>query len=182
MRSLVLDQATEKLGYAIVEEDPSTPISFGVYGRLIQHGRIIAPAGARLIDRLNVIRADLRALIQKYKPNELVIENTMFFRQQSGQTNHAMAAIFQLCKDMAEVHGLAFYTQHPNTIKLKMTGDGRADKEKVKEAVSRCWGIPIYKLRDDNHSDALAGAYIWLVMGEELRAAALTKKKRGRRA
>lgn len=179
MRSLVIDQATQNLGYAVVEDDPNFPVSFGVCGRLIQHGCIIAPVSPKLIDRLNVILADIRGIIRKYQVQEMVIEDTMFFRQRGGKTNHAMAAIFQMCRGVAAEHFIPIYYQNPNTIKLKMTGSGKATKEMVKEAVIRNWGIPGFRIQDDNHSDALAGAYVWLGRGDEKREKKSKKGKRG---
>jgi len=179
-RSLVLDQSTTTVGYAIVAEDPETLVSFGVTGRLIQHGVIETPR-VGLLDRLNVIRADLRELISTYKPDEMVIENTMFIAQRSGQTAHAMAAIYALCQEIAKERNLDFYTQNPRTIKKLLTSDGSADKAEVTEVVKRVWGLSQYQIIDDNHADALAAAYVWLYRGEDVRAEKALKSQRKRR-
>lgn len=176
LRSLVIDQSTTTCGFAVVEEDPNTPISFGVFGRLLDHGIITTPSGAAMIDRLNVIRADLESLISAYRPNELVCENTMFFRQRSGQANAAMAAVYALMQDLAKAHSMAFYSQNPATIKLRATGHGNATKQEMIDAVCHLWGLTPSRIRDDNHADALAGAYVWLYRADEVRRAAADKQ------
>lgn len=181
-RALVLDQATVKTGFAVVDFDPGCPVSFGVDGRLIAHGLITAPVNAGLLDRLHIIRADLKSLVATYKPTELVIENTLFYTQKSGQTNNAMSAIFYLCQDVAKEAGIAFYSQYPQTIKAHVCGNGNASKEEVKQGVCIVWGLNPRKIRDDNHADALAGAYVWLFRAEEVRAEALAKKGKKKRA
>lgn len=169
MRSLILDQSTTTVGFALVEGDPNTPVSFGVTGRLITHGRITTPAKAGLVDRLGIIKADLGIIIRRYHPvNEMVIENTTFV-QRSGSTSNAMGAIFILCRELAHKYSLAFYTQNPSTVKKRVTGDGKADKEAVIEAVMHLWGMTRCKIKDDNHADALAAAYVWLYSAEEIR-------------
>ena len=180
LRSLVLDQSTTTCGFAVVEEDPNTPISFGVFGRLLDHGIITTPSGAAMIDRPNVIRADLStgpgAIIATYRPDELVCENTMFFKQRSGAANAAMAAVYALMQDLAKAHGMAFYSQNPATIKLRATGHGNATKQEMIDAVCHLWGLTPSRIRDDNHADALAGAYVWLYRADEVRRAAALKK------
>lgn len=182
LRSLVIDQSTTTCGFAVVVEDASTPISFGVFGRLLTHGIITTPAKAPMIDRLNVIRADVQSLITSYRPDELVCENTMFFRQRSGQANAAMAAVYALVQDMAKAAGMAFYSQNPATIKLRATGHGNATKQEMIAAVCHLWGMQPSQIRDDNHADALAGAYVWLYRADEVRRSHAQKQaQKGRK-
>lgn len=179
-RSLVLDQSTTTVGAAVVEDDPSTTIYPGFTGRLLWHGRIKTPAKASLVDRLSIIRADIQSIINSYKPDELVVENTTFI-QRSGATSNAMGAIYVTCQELAKNNGMAFYSQNPSTIKKHLTGDGGADKEAVIEAVCKFWGMYRSRIIDDNHADALGGAFVWLYRGDEVRAAK-KEKKRGKNA
>lgn len=178
VRALVLDQSTTTVGAAVVEEDPSTTIYPGFTGRLIWHGRIVTNSKG-LVDRLAIIRADIQSIINSYKPDEMVIENTTFI-QRSGATSNAMGAIYVTCQELAKKNGLAFYTQNPSTIKKFLTGHGDADKQMVIEAVCKFWGMYRHQIKDHNHADALGAAFVWLYRGDEVRAQKTTKKKRGK--
>ncbi len=180
MRALVLDQSTTTTGWAVVAEDAATEIYPGFPGVLIAHGRINTPAKSGLVDRLTILRADIQGLINAYKPDELVIENTMFV-QRSGATSNAMGAIYVSCQEIAKANGLPMYSQNPSTIKKKLTGDGKADKDAVIKAVCQYYGLPRHKILDDNHADSLGAAFVWLFRCEEVRAAK-AEKKRGKRS
>ena len=175
-RAMVLDQAAEKIGFAVIDDDPNTPVSFGVNGRLKNHGVVRAPKQYTLTERLEILKADIRQLINYYQPDEIVCEQTYYIQQRSAATSHAMAAILQVCKDLAHEHGLDFFTQHPATIKKLFTGKGNAAKEEMKSRVGIVWGLPSFRILDDNHADALAAAYVWLYQAEKIR------KKQGKRA
>lgn len=180
MRSLVLDQATIKTGFAVVDDDVDQFLNYGVRGRLIEHGRIMAPASMPVIDRMTTLRTDILHLIQKFKVQELVAEDTRYVRQPSAATNQAMASALVMVQDAARQSGLPLYYQAPSHIKSVFTGYGNADKEQIIEAVTCIWRIPRAKIKDDNHADALAAAYVWLYEGNEVRARQAQKRK-GRR-
>jgi Holliday junction resolvasome RuvABC endonuclease subunit len=175
MRSLVLDQSTTTVGAAVVEEDSTATIYPGFTGRLIWDGRLITPSKTPLVDRLSIIKADIQQLITAFKPDELVVENTTFIKQRSGNTSNALGAIYIACQELASANRIAFYSQNPSTIKKVLTGHGDADKEAVIKAVCQYFGIPRHKILDDNHGDALGAAFVWLYRGEEVRAAKVAK-------
>lgn len=177
MRSLVLDQATVKTGFAVIDDESPALIDFGVQGKLIEHGIITAPAKTGLTDRLAIIKADIRTIIKQFKIQELVVEDTRFIRQISANTNHAMACALSICQEIARESGLPIYYQHPKTIKAVFTGYGDADKKQMISAVACLWRISIYRIKDDNHADALAAAYVWLGRGAEVRAKQSLSKK-----
>lgn len=170
-RALVIDQSSTTVGYAVVEEDPACVISFGVTGRLIQHGRIKLSKGQGLIGRILILKRDLEQLIQLYRPDELVCEDTRFLKQRSGGTSHAMAAVLAACQEVALLAGLKCYTQNPSTIKKVFTGNGRADKAAMKAETLIKWGLKPHQIKDDNHADALAAAYVLLLRGDDVREA-----------
>lgn len=174
MRALVLDQSTTTVGWAVVEEDPHREVSFGVFGRLLGHGRINTPPSHDLLSRLAVIKADLLELVNQFKPQEMVTENTTFITQRSGQTANAMAAIHMVCQEVAKTKQLATYSQNPSTIKKRLTGNGSATKEAIISQVKTVWGLPV--VLDDNHADALGAAYVWLGRAEEVRHAKANRK------
>jgi crossover junction endodeoxyribonuclease RuvC len=177
MRSLILDQSTSITGWCVVEEDSAAQIYPGFFGRLLGHGRIVTPSKASLVDRLTILRADIQSLINSFKPDEMVCENTTFM-QRSGDTSNALGAIYIACKELAKANGMAFYAQNPSTIKKVLTGNGKADKQEVIAAVCKFYGMPLGRILDDNHGDALGAAFVWLFRAEEVRAAKAEKKWR----
>lgn len=179
MRALILDQSTTTVGWAVVEEDPTAEIWPGFFGRLLDHGRIVTPSKKALVDRLTILRADIQSLINAYKPDEMVCEDTTFI-QRSGDTSNALGAIYIACKEIAKANGLKFYKQNPSTIKKVLTGNGKADKQEVIAAVCKYYGMPLGRIMDDNHGDALGAAFVWLFRAEEVRSAK-DEKKRGKK-
>lgn len=74
--------------------------------------------------------------------------------------NRATQAIFRIVGVLEEslwsLTGKKFYSYAPTTIKLAITGDGKASKEKVEECLEQYVGKHEYV--DDNESDAVAVA------------------------
>jgi Holliday junction resolvasome RuvABC endonuclease subunit len=179
--TLVLDQASVNTGFAVVEADPSHPVAYGVTGRLLTSGviRMKGPTTS-LMDRLNVLRTDLVTLMTQFRPTELVIEHTTPIRR-SGDTTNVMGAVSALCKDFAKTYGLAFYAVSPTSIKARIAANGSASKDEVRAAVQTVWNMKGSKIVDDNHADALAAAFVWLMSGDEYRKAAALKREARRR-
>ncbi len=176
MKSLVIDQSASILGFAVVKEDPNTPIKYGVFGRLLHHGRIKTNPKQYLLDRLMIIRADIEALIKRHNPDEIVMENTQFI-QRSSDGAGATGAVVRVIKDLCKAYGINYYFQHPNTIKKGVTGNGKADKEQMIKAAMDLWHLGRYKIQDDNHADALCAAFVWLVNGDDIREKKRASKK-----
>lgn len=178
MRTLVLDQSSSCTGFALVEDDPTVPVKYGAYGRILHHGRITTPSKYGLLDRLNILRADLENLLDGHYPvDEIVMENTQF-SQRSSDGAGATGAVIRVIKDLAKKRGLAVYFQHPTTVKKCASGKGNADKDEMISAARDLWELPNYKIKDHNHADALCGAFVWLVMGDEIRAKSEAKNRR----
>jgi Holliday junction resolvasome RuvABC endonuclease subunit len=151
--SLILDQSTTKAGWALLRN-----------GKLEDHGRITLKGNVR--ERIEALLKDVKELAGLFTPDELIIEDTRHIRQLTADTNMAMNVIFYELKNWAEDNGMGFYTQNPLTIKKQFTGSGKATKEEMKAMALQVTGIePL----DDNHADAIAGATVWAVMGEEIR-------------
>lgn len=175
MITLVLDQATVKTGFAVLKhgEATLTPSGF-IMGKLLAHGIIEAPAKGQMVDRLTVIRSDIRELINTYHPNELVIENTAFFKF---PTANALQAVAALCNDLAKEFRIPLYSQTPMSIKKAATGSIKADKIEMIGRACELWAIPRSDIKDDNHADALCAAYRWILKCKEAR-----EKRRLKRA
>ena len=104
-RAIVLDQSSTTTGFAVVEDCAKPEISQGVTGKLFSHGVITTKeAKTDLLARINIIRADLDRLINKYKPDNLVLEETRYINQKSGKTAHASSAAFLVCEELSKKH------------------------------------------------------------------------------
>jgi Holliday junction resolvasome RuvABC endonuclease subunit len=175
-RSLVVDQSTTCTGWAIVEHDPYAEVSYGTCGKLIAHG-VMKSKHAAPIARMSELHQDIIDAYKHYGGfDEIVYEDTAPMKQRSEVTNEAMAGAIISIKNATQDLGVKLYKQNPSTIKKRFTGNGHADKEAIMAAVVTNWGIPRKDIKDDNHADSLAAAYVWLNMADELRAKAKEKK------
>ena len=174
-RALVLDQSTRVSGYTAVDTDDPKVIYPGITGRILGHGIVVPGQSKDLSDRLLVIKADLTTLFEKFRIEELVLENTNF-PQQSADLQNAFGALWVVCQKVARDHGVPLYHQNPGSIKKDVAGSGKADKRQVTEAVCRILNLSPASIKDDNHGDSLAGAIRWLMKCKEVRAA---KGKKG---
>lgn len=166
MRILVLDQATIKIGFVVVDESSSVPVSYGATGALVAYGMLKASPSLDLVDRLGILKNDINQVLSRFAPiHEMVVEDTRFLRQKNAKTNMAMAAAFHMCRSIAKEHGIGFYYQNPKSIKAMATGYGNADKADMIATASMLWGFPEYKLTDDI-ADALCAAHRWLVYAD----------------
>lgn len=161
--TLCIDQGSHVSGFAVIQHDPSCDVSFGVNGRLIQHGVVILP-NTELHGRIEVFGSDFTQIIEQFKPDEIVYEFTNW-KQKSAAANTAMAALAYKIDELIKKFNLKKYIVNPKTVKAAVTGNGNAKKDEVIKAVNRLWGNPAIK--DDNHADALATAYWWLSFRDE---------------
>jgi len=168
MRSLVVDQASKIVGFAIVEDCEKTPVSFGVTGKLIIHGIVTAPADVMTYDRNNIIARDIETLAAKYNVDNLVVENTNF-KQKNKAASNALGSLMMALGYLAKRKGLAFYAQPVASIKKDAAGNGRANKDEMIAAAMHLWGFGRHQIKDDNHADALCAAYRWLGLTPEKR-------------
>ncbi len=124
-------------------------------------GAIVTKKTIRLPQRLYMINTAIRALVRKYNPDVVVVEQLFFAK--NAKTAFAVGqargvALLALVKSRARI---AEYS--PLQVKQTVTGYGKADKRQVQQMVRR-----ILKLRElprpDDASDALAAAICWVYM------------------
>lgn len=146
---LGIDPGLERVGYGVIESRRSNSFT------LLDYGIIKTPAHTPLVNRLTQIEQGITALITKYQPSAVAIEELFFTKN---VTNGIMVAeargvilvtAHKLCGDIFE------YT--PNQIKQAITGWGGADKKQMQQMVKI-----ILKMKDipkpDDAADALAVA------------------------
>ena len=121
--------------------------------RPIAYGSIQTPAGMETADRLTLIHRDLAAIIDKYRPVQMAVEELFFTKNITTGIRVAEARGVILMTAREKGLSLAEYT--PNQVKQAVVGYGSADKRQVIAMVTRILGLPEPPKPDDT-ADALA--------------------------
>lgn len=147
MRVIGVDPGSIKSGYGVVDDigrQQLQPVEFGV---------IQTPSKASLPQRLLTISTRLKALIEKFHPDVVAVED-VFFAQNAksalklGQSRGAiLLTAAQAGVEIAEYSALE--------VKQSVVGYGRADKVQVQHMVKTLLGLQEIP-RPDDAADALA--------------------------
>jgi len=145
---LGIDPGLAIVGYGVLEsvKGKVTPLDYGV---------INTPADMRTPLRLQRIHKGLMTLLEKYKPDEIAVEELFFQKNVTTGIPVAEARGVILMTAINYTDKLFEYT--PNQIKQAITGWGGADKHQMQEVVRqtlRLKAIP----KPDDAADALAVA------------------------
>lgn len=146
MRVLAVDPGYDRLGMAVVEGDPSRPT-------LVWSDCVIPAQGARE-GRLARVYRETAAAIKKHGPDILAIESLFFSTNVKTAlgVSEARGAILAA----AGAAGLSVVEHSPQSVKLAVTGNGRADKAAVARMVPKVIRLPAKKRRLDDEFDAVA--------------------------
>lgn len=145
MRVLAIDPGFDRLGIAILEGNPSKPT-------LIFSDCVLPPKGEKE-KRLADVRSAVEGAIKKYKPNICALE-TLFFSTNK-KTAFGVAEARGAVLSVAGAYGVAVREYSPGTVKLAVTGDGRADKRAIALMIPRLVTLTKKKRLDDEF-DAIA--------------------------
>ncbi|PID84572.1 crossover junction endodeoxyribonuclease RuvC [Candidatus Gracilibacteria bacterium] len=147
---LGIDPGTTTIGFALVEKE-NTKI------RVIEYGVIETPPRISLTDKLLLIHRDLQELIETYRPTVAGIEKLFFLRNITNGIDVAQARgviIHSLASQGVQIQEFT-----PLQVKRAITGNGRAQKKQMQQAIKM-----ILSLREvpkpDDAADALAIAYM----------------------
>ncbi len=121
--------------------------------RPLAYGSINTPAGMETARRLALIHRDLCAIIDKYKPTEMAVEELFFTKNITTGIRVAEARGVILMTGQEKGLTLAEYT--PMQVKQAVVGYGGADKRQVISMVTRLLSLPEPPKPDDT-ADALA--------------------------
>lgn len=149
MRILGIDPGLQVSGYACLES------AFDEF-KLIEAGVFRIPADQAMEARLNQIAEDIEAILKKYKP-EIVAVEELYSHYAHPKTAilmaHARGVILQkCCQEKIEVKGFS-----ATKIKKSITGNGRATKQQVQRSVQFMLGLPAPPEPNDV-ADAIAAA------------------------
>ncbi len=121
--------------------------------RPLAYGSILTPAGMETAARLARIHHDLAAIIDKYKPTEMAVEELFFTKNIT--TGIRVAEARGVILMTAQEKGLTLAEYTPNQVKQAVVGYGGADKKQVIDMVTRILNLP-EPPRPDDTADALA--------------------------
>jgi crossover junction endodeoxyribonuclease RuvC len=113
------------------------------------------PAGRPLGERLHAIHAGVVALIARLRPAALAVEDV--FHAQNTRSALVLGQVRGVVLLAGAQAGLAVHALPPATVKVQVTGYGRADKRQVAFMVTRLLGLPAAATAGDA-ADALAVA------------------------
>lgn len=145
MKVLAIDPGYDRLGLAVIEGDASRPV-------LIWSDCVRPPKGERAL-RLAAVEAAVRGAIQKYAPDLFALE-TLFFSTNK-KTAIGVAEARGAALSAAGGAGVPVREFSPGTIKVAVTGNGRADKAAVARMIPLLLSLPPKKRLDDE-LDAIA--------------------------
>ena len=140
-------------GYAIVGYGVIEKIGHNI--KVLDYGVITTPKEDNMPYRLTTIYDSLCALIDRYEPDCMAIEELFFQNNQKTAINVAQARGVIILAGMNKIGKLYEYT--PLQIKQALTGQGRAEKKQVQYMVKAILGLNSVPKPDDA-ADALAAA------------------------
>jgi len=147
MKAIGIDPGLAMTGFGVVEALPQR-------GKACDWGAIRTEAHSPIPLRLKIIYQELKSLLEKWRPNLLVLEEVFVLKQ------YPKAAI-----RLGEVRGVIYLAAQemdipvievrPTEVKSALTGSGRADKEQIKKMI--CQILKIENPLSSSHAgDALA--------------------------
>ncbi|MBR7112278.1 MAG: crossover junction endodeoxyribonuclease RuvC [Clostridia bacterium] len=121
--------------------------------RTLGYGAIRTPAGTRTEERLAGIYRDLNTVIDRFRPDEMAVEELFFTNNITTGIRVAEArGIVLLC---GEQKGIRISEYTPPQVKQAVVGYGRAEKKQVMTMVTSLLGLKEVPKPDDT-ADALA--------------------------
>ncbi len=149
MRVLGIDPGLAIVGFGIIESTDNNSIKVVDYGVITTNKKLTFP------DRLKQIYTCVCTLIEKYKPDNVAVEELFFNNNIKTAIDVSHARGVAILAAIQSINHLFEYT--PLQIKQALTGYGRAEKSQVQymvKAILNLCDIP----KPDDAADALAVA------------------------
>jgi len=148
LRVLGIDPGYAIIGYGVLDFDKNKTT-------VIDYGVIETPKNEGFPVRLVMIEEGIRALLDKYQPDEVAIEELFFAKNVKTAINVAHARGIILATVVRDIGNIFEYT--PLQIKQALTGFGRADKHQIQAMVKTLLNLKTIPKPDDA-ADAVAVA------------------------
>ncbi len=126
MRVLGVDPGTAVTGWGVIERRDGRVVHLG-------HGAVTPRPRSTLAAKLAAIHAALRDLCGAWQPDVLVLEQSFVGR--NVQSAFRLGEVRGVAMLVAASAGIGVAEYPPATVKLAVTGTGRAEKEQVQRAI-----------------------------------------------
>jgi len=146
MRVLAVDPGYERLGVAVLEKENDKE-------KLLYSSCIETNKDALIPDRLHLLGAAFKKLLEEFKPDAVGVETIFFNKNQ--KTAIAVAEARGIILYLAKDSDCTVHEYSPQQIKVATTGYGNSDKKAVTEMVKRLVPDAPKKAHDDEY-DAIA--------------------------
>ena len=143
---LGIDPGVAIVGFGVIEYS-------GSKFRTLDYGVIRTPAHTDTEKRLATIYRELKAIIEKYHPDAMAVEELFWnTNQKTGIAVAEARGVILLC---AELLGVEIFEYTPLQVKQSIVGYGRAEKNQVITMVQMFLNIK-EKITPDDAADAIA--------------------------
>ena len=143
---LGIDPGLATVGWGVIRSD-------GSRHKALAYGSVVTPAHTATEKRLTSIYTQLEAIIKKYSPDAMAVEELFFNTNITTGIRVAEArGVILLC---AERTGVKIYEDTPLQVKQSVVGYGRAEKKQVIAMVTALLSLKEPPKPDDT-ADALA--------------------------
>ena len=133
------DPGLATLGYGVIKkEQRGKPV-------MLDYGVVSTPKEENLAVRLSMIEKGVKQILEKYKPDEIAIEELFFAKNVTTGINvaHARGVVLLTCiKECGKI-----YEYTPLQIKQALTGYGRAEKKQIQAMVTGFIQEPCLRFR-----------------------------------
>jgi crossover junction endodeoxyribonuclease RuvC len=146
MRILGIDPGSRFTGFGIIDVD-------GDRATLVRQG-VIRTGSGEFTERLGVIFAELRELIQEHSPAEVAVETVFLSHNAASALKLGQARGAAVCAAISM--GLPVSEYSPRSVKQAIVGRGGADKVQVQHMV--CVLLQLPETPAEDAADALAVA------------------------
>ena len=143
---LGIDPGIATLGFGVIEKDEKGNC------RAVDYGVVKTPKEESLPVRLALLEKGVNEVIEKYKPNEIAMEELFFTKNITTGIAVAHARGVAMLACVKHCGNLFEYT--PMQIKQALTGYGRADKQQIQQVVTSLLKLKTIPKPDDA-ADAL---------------------------
>ncbi len=143
-----LDPGIAILGYGVIQYKSNN-------FKVLEYGAITTEPRDSFPSRLKILYDELTAILEKYNPDAVAIEELFFNKNVKTAINVGQARGVQLLAAINK--GLDIYEYTPLQVKQGVVGYGRADKKQVQEMVKLLLNLKTVPKPDDV-ADALAVA------------------------
>ena len=146
MLILAIDPGFDRCGVALLER--------GALPRVVYSECVLTKKGEPFVKRLTFIGQRIESLIETYRPTALCIETLLF--SVNKKTAIQVAEVRGMLIYIAGKHAIPFFEYNPGTIKVAVTGYGKATKDQIYSMIPRLiTGTLNMKALDDEY-DAIA--------------------------